>query len=114
MSAMERDNFLKSLNRILFSERVDTLEDAVAWARIKFEENFVHDPLSWQHSFPRDALTNSGGCFSPLSISLLLLSVWRPHSGAFSCVNLACAYVIVFLHGDDELFADARGCLFFD
>lgn len=63
MSVMERDNFLMSLNRMLFTEKVTSLEEAVAWARTKFEENFVHDPLSWQHSFPRDALTSTGAPF---------------------------------------------------
>eukprot|EP00697_Spironema_sp_BW2_P016821 gnl/Spiro4/8262_TR4369_c0_g1_i1.p1 gnl/Spiro4/8262_TR4369_c0_g1~~gnl/Spiro4/8262_TR4369_c0_g1_i1.p1 ORF type:complete len:1045 (-),score=275.26 gnl/Spiro4/8262_TR4369_c0_g1_i1:23-3097(-) len=53
----DRDSAVLACDRLLGSGATDTFEACVAWARQKFEDLFVNEPLSWQHSFPIDCKT---------------------------------------------------------
>jgi len=54
---------LKSILKTLVTERPQTFEDCVMWARLKFEELFHNQILQLLHNFPEDQVTSTGTKF---------------------------------------------------
>jgi ubiquitin-activating enzyme E1 len=54
---------LEKLVEILVHERCTSFEDAVAWARRKFQQQFYDRVAQLTHTFPEDARTSTGALF---------------------------------------------------
>lgn len=54
---------LDSVRRALIGDRPKDFQECVAWARVKFEENFRNQILQLLHNFPPEQTTSSGAPF---------------------------------------------------